>query len=1418
MKFKTLLLAGLCLLSYAAIGQVSTPQVVPTNNYENRLCSNTRAKIPVQIQGKFNDSNRFFVELLSNYDNKVLTTYEAVLENGYLVFDIGGDVAETDNRINYRISTTSPATKTGSYSNYWFTRGQISITRPAGDSDTLNSGMSFVLNVNMSANNPITVTFSDSSVREISPSYYQPAISMIASKSADVFIVKAVNSCNVPVPFSGKIPLTINPISITPVKVNNVTALCEGNEIELKYAVSGGSIPQTATFRLRFSRPYPGANEMKTFEVTATKKSDGVLVARIPEKITTYSGLFDIAVLVDKPGLVSSYLKSVTINEKPAASFRSQSDSVRIGEAFSMWLNVSGPEPYTVELNNGTSYTLDGNRNINVYPLQTETFSIRSLRTACGLTTDLPKQTVVATLPPGITINASPDQKWTICENQKLRLPFLTNATLNTNTKITVEGRTSYNTTYQFEAKIVNDSIEFLIPHSPAEWFDQGYFNIKSFRIKTSSPTLISQYKSGFNIRGIPRVGYQTNKPGTLAGPQYYEYALYVWGGTPYTVIDNDNARSSADYVQMAQTIFVPATGTYGPKNIENGCYSNSNLTRLNLTVNPYTSQAPAIVVHPPTQKYLCDPDSVEVYFEAFGKFEEGNEFQITRWDYSEAPWLTVSKPGRYKIPASLFSVPGYINIQVRATKPKIEANSGIPVIIDKKPALLYPDELGGSTAQQPRQFGLDQIPYIHTQLNNYSPYTAEYTDGAKDYHFVQVLQYDSFVPVMPKSKVTAYTLKSLTNVCGTTEVNKTVYLYWIGYQLSMKYFLENKTYCTGQEIVVPFNVEQGGAPTGTTYSLQIGRVTGGYTTIASNKTLSDFKYTIPESMEGEYYARIVTDDGIESGGKRFFVNKTPTATVTLSNQLSSEIDYGQSVYIDYNLAGGGPWEIILNGLGNVSATYSPFTQSYTPAKGMVFQVNSISNQCGYGTASGSITVRVKPKIITFQPEKANFCKGESIAVKYQIGGDIPFGEKVGFYLKNTNGTKFELSAVNAIQGALSLTVPATIQGGSYELVCYITGSDILESRQIYISKTPDIELIGNATINPGESTFIMIRSSTDGDMVLDITFSDGTKSTFAAWETGSYTYIPVSPTTTTTYSIISATGNCGNAKTTGSVTITVNPPSLRTVRVTGVNKISPFCENDTLLVYYSTTGTFSAGNQFTIQFYDSQGKLVSSLPTTGKESPLRIIIPGGFLTTNSYRIRIASSDANTGSGDYSQIAMFGTKSNASFASNYATIDNKGNAKAVVLLTGTGPWRYNYGNDLGAIQRYATVTPDTLLIASKESSAYFKLLSVSNGCGTGTIREPSTIRVEIVLGTEEPNQNIEPLTFGPNPTNGRVLIHFRTSSKRQLALYNITGVLIWTKVISESDPEVNMQQYASGSYLLKILDSKGEQTLRIVKE
>jgi hypothetical protein len=672
----------------------------------------------------------------------------------------------------------------------------------------------------------------------------------------------------------------------------------------------------------------------------------------------------------------------------------------------------------------------------------------------------------------------------------------------------------------------------------------------------------------------------------------------------------------------------------------------------------------------------------------------------------------------------------------------------------------------------------------------------------------------------MTRGKVTPYTLKSVGNVCGNTDFNLTMYFYWKAYDLGIDYFTDKQVFCTGEELVVPFQVRNGNAPVGTIFRLQIAKGTGSVQTIASSTSLTDLKYQIPDSMEGTYQLWVSSDAGNSSQSKTITIKKKPTATITYRNQApgsSVEIEFGESALVDYHLTGGGPWMVLLSGQSETAETQETYWRQYGISKSTVFELRSVSNACGYGTVSGNVPVKVKPKIVTFAPARS-VCGGGALSVRYQVGGDMQQGEKIGFFLTNAKGSRYELPSVTAASGTVSLPVPTNLTAGNYTITCHITGSDISVSQQISIVRAPDIELMGYTTINPGDAAYIQVRPKTIGNEQVNVTFSDGVSLSFLMPGLSSVYDVRVVPGTTTTYTIVSASGNCGAVKASGSATVVVNAPSERKIRVTKLNKFRTFCEKDTLLVHFSQSGAFSTDNQFMVQFHDIQGKLVKSVPATGETTPLQVRVPSGFTPGEGYRVRIAASDANTASSDFQQVMSFGEKPSASFASDNAILDETGNANVIVLLKGTGQWQYRYGNDLGSVTRYADISPDTISITSKEPSAYFKLLSVSNACGAGAISEPSVIKVEVILSAEEPDINAGQMSVGPNPASGMVVIRFKTAVRRNLFLYNTSGTQIWTKTSSDNEEAIDMSQYPSGIYLFKEEHNGKVQLFRVLKE
>ncbi len=1420
MKLSVLFIICLPVWMNIANGQTVKPQIIVNSYPQSRICAYSENRLPADIIGAFNSDNKFTVELMKPYTSQVIASYEATYTDGAFHFRVEEDILLEGTAVSYGVSSSSPVVKTGgSYITQFFNRGTLRIGNASGTADTLNAGTNLLLSFNATANNLITATLSDSSKVYIHGPNATYPMSIPVSESKDLFIVKALNGCDISVPSSGKALVAVNAVSIIPGKVNN-TAVCDDGEIELTYSTSGGVIPATAHFKLRFLKmSYSHPDENRIVEIPAVKKQEGILTGKIPKQMIRYSLPYQVAIVVDIPGLVSPYSEQFSIHEKPVATFRYQNDSARIGEAYNLYFNVSGPAPYTLELSNGTSYLLDGNLLAKIYPLNTETFEIRSLKTRCGVTTDLPKQKVVISVPPGIAILPPAAAGRSICENQVMRLPFVSNVPLNSNTQLIVEGRTQSNKIYQFEAKLVNDSIEFLIPHSPAGWGEEGYFNIYSFRIKTVNPSYTSEYIHGFTVRGIPRISYDTYESASLPYPGYLSYNLVVSGGVPFTVIDYKGGKSYADHMRKFERVYVPESGNFAPQSVENECYSTSGIPRLELTVDQYTDVKPVVVVHPPAAKYLCSPDSIEISFEALGRFEADNEFQIFLPGSTTEVWKTVKTPGVYKMPAALLGERSYLYQSIRSTKPEEVWSAGIPYLIDEKPKKLSQEEIYGITADSPRIFGIDETPFISVPYGHHAPYTAVFSDGTQDYHFVQRSQYATFPPPMERSKVTPFLIKSMTNVCGTTALNLTTYLYWRQHRITLRGFTEGQVYCAGEEIVVPFAIENGTAPPGTVFRLQITKDHEEYHTLATTTTSGNFRYKIPEAFEeGQYYISVTTDEFTSSGGTRLVVQKKPTATLTVSGPNGvnpGEIAFGEELKLEYLLTGGGPWQLLHDGRGESEIFQAYFYQTTVIGRETLFKSTSISNSCGYGTVSGEFLVKVKPKVVSVKPQSATVCSGSTLRVDYAIGGDIPSGEKVGFYLTNSNGTRSELLSVTAADGTASLLIADHLLSGNYALTCYVTGTDASLSEQIRIQKAPEIELIGHTTINPGESTYINIWPKEEGDQEVLIQLSDGTNKRVRFSYPFFYS-IAVTPSTTTTYTITSATSNCGPVQYSGSVTVVVNPAAGRTVRVIGTNKENgSFCSGDTLLVYFNQTGAFSSDNSFTLQLFDKQGQMAKTFASGGKESPLQVVIQDDLVVGESYRFRVIASEANTASSDYQQPLRFAANAGISFAEANLYKDDTGKASVVVLLEGTGPWRYAYGNDLGAVMRYAEISPDTLVIESKEPSAYFRLNSVTNSCGTGKINEPSAVRIEVILGLEDVDSEI--IAAGPNPTSQDVVIHFAADAERNLTLLNSNGVVLWHHTSVGSRAKVDMTPYPPGVYLLKIMLRDKMKTLKVVK-
>ncbi|GGM95147.1 hypothetical protein GCM10010967_30660 [Dyadobacter beijingensis] len=1392
-----------------------------------RVCSFREISLPARLTGTFNASNQFFIEFTDGWSDKVIARFPAVMRSGNIVASVNSDTLRSESYLIGRVVSTNPAVKSNQAQLGAFTsRGAVTLAGPTTLTDTVNAGASVQAIFSNSANNAVTITLNDSTRLSLAPG--NTPVNIPVNASGEIFITKAVNSCGVAVPFSGSRRHQVNSLTIVPFKFLDA-GMCKGSRVHLTYAITGGTLPPSARFRLRFEeRYYDDAPGRKVFEVPATVESPGVLAATIPEQADLkYGQGLKVYIIVDSPALVSPALADyVSIAAKPDARITSESSTIVPGDYFGVSVQLYGAGPFTVEMTNGQVFhTNDTYLSATYYPVKTETFAVKSLKSRCGATTDVSKRNVVVTLAPGIFVPFTGGKQVDICENQKVRLPFVSTAALTANTRYTVVG-TAGTTTFEFEGKVVNDSIEFTIPFSTAAMGRDGYFSIRSLRVKTTNPAYTAPEVFGYRINGIPKITYRLTKPAVLPYPKFYDYITVIDGGAPFTVTYPNGEMDRWEFTEKLERTFFEKSGSYQLKRVQNVCYSNEQIEPLNVTVQSYTAKTPAISVRPASaQSVTCTNDSIEVYFDAYGEFAADNEFRIFSVYNTSKALLTVKKPGRYKLPLTDEEAKAMDYINVASTNPVVTGEAVSRVYREIKP-FLYAAGTEQTSADNPLVVNMDEQVWTNglwdirsNRQDSYNPYAFEVSGGGRDYRFEKFSNEYNFAVAPPRSVVTPFVLKTVSNACGTTDVNATSYVLWKGYNLLMKNFEYERAYCPGEEIWVPFGI-QGTAPGTTPVHLQIATLGGTFTTLGTVPiSAGEFRVKVPELEEGQYSIRIISEDKTEASNATIRINTKPTATVAYDQfgqpPANGQINAGQKVAVNYILTGGGPYRLTATGLGDETSDGGLYRE-FQPEQDMVFEVKSVSNRCGYGTAAGNLSVKVTPVIRTLTFANTAVCTGGTVDVTYEVLGKIPDGQNIVFQLVNANGARREIGATRVNAGTIALSIPAEWPLSGNMLVCSIGGTAVSASQPMVVGKPAELELTGNVNVNAGDQTAIELRAKTAGNLPVKIRLSDGVEREIQFFYMGAAAVL-VKPVATTTYRILEASSTCGTVPFSGTATVTVIPAGARNVKTTYVTGPNPasLCEEDSVIVHFVATGSFSAGNRFGIQLLDDQGKMLKEWVPGGQVSPLKTLFPAGIDPKVSFRVRVVASDAGTSSADYMYPVTLKSKATAAFESAQVVPDPAGNAKVVVKFTGTGSWTYSYANDLETFRRTSFYETDTIALTNVRQATY-QLVSVRNDCGTGKIIEPSKVAVAVVLGVENPVY--EEVTLAPNPVRDRLRLIFKQAESRTIVVSDAAGRRLFGQKAHQQEEVIDMSHLPAGIYILQIESRRGVHAVKVLRE
>jgi hypothetical protein len=232
---------------------------------------------------------------------------------------------------------------------------------------------------------------------------------------------------------------------------------------------------------------------------------------------------------------------------------------------------------------------------------------------------------------------------------------------------------------------------------------------------------------------------------------------------------------------------------------------------------------------------------------------------------------------------------------------------------------------------------------------------------------------------------------------------------------------------------------------------------------------------------------------------------------------------------------------------------------------------------------------------------------------------------------------------------------------------------------------------------------------------------------------------------------------------------ILVEPCNVSTNTISaGVTAGQPVCAGASTTIPFTSFGTFTIGNTYTVQLSDANGNFgspinIGTLASTANSGTISITIPPGTTTGNLYQIRIVSSNPIATSGNLNQVAITAAVTpSVSISSNAGTSICAGASvdfTATPTNGGTTPsyaWTIN-GNPAG--------TGSTLTTNSLTNGAVIQAILTSNAaCAVPTNTNSNSITMTVnsslipaVSISSDLGNTIcsgSSVTFSATPTNG----------------------------------------------------------------
>ncbi len=460
-------------------------------------------------------------------------------------------------------------------------------------------------------------------------------------------------------------------------------------------------------------------------------------------------------------------------------------------------------------------------------------------------------------------------------------------------------------------------------------------------------------------------------------------------------------------------------------------------------------------------------------------------------------------------------------------------------------------------------------------------------------------------------------------------------------------------------------------------------------------------------------------------------------------------------------------------------------------------QVTQTSRGCESAKANATITVQTTPAPMP-TPATVVYCRTDRavpLTASAASGASLRWVDPYG---NLTNDAPTPITQ-NAAKGVLYYVYQIGANG------CYSPRATI----QLTVNTVPTLSIVGaTSPVNLGLTSTLQLRFTSVPPF--SYTLNDGTIST--AQDT--ITTIAVLPAKTFIYQVASVSNACGIGLPGNPATATVTVVS--PIITTGAFSTATICAGGSLSVSYSTSGTFNPGNVFKVQLADTVSKQFIELASNITSGPVTVTIPSNFVGGPSWFRVVGTNPAIQVNGSNSLINIR-PRPVATLSGNQ-DIYQGGTAALSIGLTGDGPWSLVYTDSLRTLPITATTNPYPISVIPAKTSTY-RLLSVSNGCGVGTVSGTAIVRVLTALGLNDPLS--ESVKVYPIPATSTLIVDIDPSvitAGIVLTLNDLTGKAMISRTTQTAHSELNITNHPAGVYFLRVQVGDRYTVRKILKE